>query len=121
MHTGLIKDLIGQLRQFGMNKNVCHFSVGSLCCWNLRDVFCDGFSFQTPHSGISSSSTVCYCKAAVCVSCVCVCYNIPLLVLCAFLCVDTLSVSVGQCRFDLMWCIFVPALSIDLCLVRGFM
>lgn len=96
-YSSLIKDLIGWSRPFGSNKNICRFSVASLCCWNLREAFCVGFRFQTSRfisrCGISSSSTVCYCKAAVemsaagvCVS-VCVCCTIILLVLSAFSCV----------------------------------
>lgn len=78
--------------QFGLDINVCHFSVGSLCCWNPQDVFCVGFSFQASglisRSGISSSSTVCYCKTAVALSAARVCYSASLMCcVCVFVCV----------------------------------
>lgn len=77
------------------NKNVCHFSVGSLRSWNLQDVLCVGFSFQasgfSSRCGISSSSTVCCCKAAAAPSAAgvseCVCCTFIIIVLGCIFCV----------------------------------
>lgn len=98
----------GLLRRLALNKNVCHFSVSCVCLWNLQDVFCVGFSFQASgfisSYGISSSSTVCYCKAAVVLSAACVRFSVSV-VMFAFLCVLELirfcrSVSVRVCLVD---------------------
>ena len=112
-----IKDLIGLSSQSGLNKNVCHFSAGSICCWNLHNVFCVGFSFQAfsliSHSGISSSSTV-YCKAPVTLSAVCVCVcggggglqHPPGCVVCISVCVSAF-LSLWDCQLELVYCIRV--------------
>lgn len=103
--------MIGLSWQCGLNKNVCHFSVASLCCWNLQDVFRLGFSFQASglisRSGISSSSTVCYCKAAVALSAACECV-LKHHTGCVHFCARYhISVSVGLCQFELVHCMFV--------------
>lgn len=79
--TQSTRDLIDRSTHLGLNKNVCSQSPllqESAGCVSSR------FQFSVPslisHSGISSSSTVCYCKAAVALSavhtCTCACITV---------------------------------------------
>lgn len=107
--------MIGGSKHFGMNKNVCHFSVGSLCCRNLQDVFRVGFSFQASVSFLVLVFLVAqlfvivrllwHCQLSLCAY-VCVYYGIVLFVLCPLLymlahfclCgIVSVSVCVGVC------------------------
>lgn len=104
---------------FGLNKNVCRFCSRQPLLQGPTECMLSWFQFSVlcliSHSGISSSSTVCYCKAAVALSAVSVCvcarvsvcsrlghvlvYSLPHISLLDyvnfFLCVCVLMLSVG--------------------------
>lgn len=117
--------MIGGSKHFGMNKNVCHFSVGSLCCRNLQDVFRVGFSFQASVSFLVLVFLVAqlfvivrllwHCQLSLCAY-VCVYYGIVLFVLFSFVVYVGTFLSLRDCvSFGLCRCMFVCALSTDLC------
>lgn len=117
------RDMIGGSKQFGMNKNVCHFSVCSLRCRNLLDVFRVGFSFQASVSFLALVFLVAqlfvivrllwHCQLSVCCVCVCLCVT-------AHSCLWMhwhISLSVGLCQLEFVYYMFVRALCMDLALV----
>lgn len=79
--------LIDTSIHFGLNQNVCHFCSRWPLVQGSTECVSPWFQFSVlaliSHSGISSSSTVCYCKAAVALSAVSVCVRA-----CACLCVS---------------------------------
>lgn len=89
--------LIDRSIHFGLNQNVCHFCSRWPLVQGSTECVSPWFQFSVlaliSHSGISSSSTVCYCKAAVALSAVsvrvcvrsrvCVCYGMLSVGLCS--------------------------------------